>query len=81
MHVVVSLGNALHVGSKSCLYEFTELNFSELLVCWVPAAPQDVKYIDLRQTLKRDREGLCVSRGSGTSPEYTMHCELVKYID
>jgi len=22
-----SLGNALHVGSKSCLYEFTELNF------------------------------------------------------
>ena len=25
MHVVVSLGNALHVGSKSCLYEFTEL--------------------------------------------------------
>jgi len=26
MHVVVSLGNALHVGSKSCLYEFTELN-------------------------------------------------------
>ena len=27
MHVVVSLGNALHVGSKSCLYEFTELNF------------------------------------------------------
>jgi len=24
---VVSLGNALHVGSKSCLYEFTELNF------------------------------------------------------
>ena len=27
MHVVVSLGNALRVGSKSCLYEFTELNF------------------------------------------------------
>ncbi len=27
MHVVVALGNALHVGSKSCLYEFTELNF------------------------------------------------------
>ena len=27
MHVVVSLGNALHVGSKSCLYEFTEPNF------------------------------------------------------
>ena len=27
MHVVVSLGNALHVGNKSCLYEFTELNF------------------------------------------------------
>ncbi len=21
------VGNALHVGSKSCLYEFTELNF------------------------------------------------------
>jgi len=27
MHVVVSLGNALHVGSKCCLYEFNELNF------------------------------------------------------
>ena len=27
MHVVASLGNALHVGSTSCLYEFTELNF------------------------------------------------------
>ena len=27
MHVVVYLGNALHVGSKSCLYEFTELKF------------------------------------------------------
>ena len=27
MHVEVSLGNALHVGSKPCLYEFTELNF------------------------------------------------------
>ena len=27
MHVVVSLGDALHVWSKSCLYEFTELNF------------------------------------------------------
>jgi len=27
MHVVVSLGNPLHVGSKSCLYEFTELTF------------------------------------------------------
>ncbi len=27
MHVVVSLGNALHVGSKSCLYKFTEVNF------------------------------------------------------
>ena len=26
MHVVVSLGNALHVGSKFCLYELTELN-------------------------------------------------------
>ena len=25
--VVVSLGNALHVGSKSYLHEFTELNF------------------------------------------------------
>ena len=25
--VVVSLGNVLHVGSKFCLYEFTELNF------------------------------------------------------
>jgi len=27
MHVVVPLGNALHVGSKSRLYEFTELTF------------------------------------------------------
>ena len=27
MHVVVSLQSALHVGSKSCLYDFTELNF------------------------------------------------------
>ncbi len=27
-NVVVSLGNALHVGSKACLYEFTELNMS-----------------------------------------------------
>ena len=27
MHVAVYLGNALHVGSKSCLYEFTELKF------------------------------------------------------
>ncbi len=27
MHVVVSLGNALHVGSQLWLYEFTELNF------------------------------------------------------
>ena len=26
IHVVVSLGNALHVGSRSCLYEFTELD-------------------------------------------------------
>ena len=41
MHVVVSLGNALHVGSQSCLYEFTELNFF-----WVPVASQDTKYVD-----------------------------------
>ena len=27
MHVVVSLGNALHVESEFCLYESTELNF------------------------------------------------------
>ncbi len=27
LHVVVFLGNALHVGSKSSLYEFTALNF------------------------------------------------------
>ncbi len=27
IHVVVFLGNALHVGSKCCLFEFTELNF------------------------------------------------------
>ena len=25
--MVVSSGNALHVGSKSCVYEITELNF------------------------------------------------------
>ena len=43
MHVVVSLGNALHVGSESYLYELTELNF---LSVWVPVAPQDIKYID-----------------------------------
>ncbi len=29
-NVVVSLGNALHVRSKSCLYEFTELDFSSV---------------------------------------------------
>ncbi len=27
IHVVVSAGNALHVGSKTCLFEFTKLNF------------------------------------------------------
>jgi len=27
IHVVVSSGNALHVGSKPCLYELTALNF------------------------------------------------------
>ena len=27
MYVVVSFGNAWHVGSKSCLYDFTELDF------------------------------------------------------
>lgn len=27
MHVVASSENALHVESKSCLYEFTEMNF------------------------------------------------------
>jgi len=27
MHVVVSLGNALHVGNNSCLCQFTELDF------------------------------------------------------
>lgn len=26
VHVVLSLGTALHLGSKSYLYEFTELN-------------------------------------------------------
>ena len=31
----------------------------------------------LKSTLKRDREGSCVSRGSGTTPEYAMHCESV----
>ena len=29
------------------------------------------------KTLKRDREGSCVSRGSGTTPEYAMHFESV----
>ena len=27
--------------------------------------------------LKRDREGLCVSRGSGTDPEDALRCESV----
>ncbi len=36
-------GNALHVGSKSCLYEFTELNF---LSVGSQLPPQDIKYID-----------------------------------
>ena len=39
MHVVVSLWNALHVGSKSCLYEFTELDL-------LSVAPHDIEYID-----------------------------------
>ena len=43
MHVVVSLGNALHVGSKSCLYEFTELNFFSVVA---QLSPQDIKYTD-----------------------------------
>ena len=43
MLVVVSLGNALHVGSKFCLYEFTELNF---LSVGSQLPPQDIKYID-----------------------------------
>ena len=43
MHVVVPLGNALHVESKSCLYEFTELNF---LPVGSHLPPQDIKYID-----------------------------------
>ena len=49
MHVVVSLGNALHVGSKSYLHEFTELNFLSVgsqLPPRVPVAPQDIEYID-----------------------------------
>ncbi len=44
MRVVVSLGNALHVGSKSCLYEFTELNFMSV-GSHGPVARQDIKYI------------------------------------
>ncbi len=43
LHVVVSLGNVLHVGSKSCLYEFTELNF---LSVGSQLAPKDIKNID-----------------------------------
>jgi len=38
--VVVSLGNALHVGSKSCLHEFTELNF---LSVGSQLPPKDIK--------------------------------------
>ena len=34
-------------------------------------------YIPLTQTLKHDHEGPCVSRSSGTTPEYAMHCESV----
>ncbi len=43
MHVVVSLRNALHVGSKFCLYEFTELN---LLSVGSQLPPRTLKYID-----------------------------------
>ncbi len=43
MHVVVSLGNALHVGSKSCLYEFAELNF---LSVGSQLPPRTLKMID-----------------------------------
>ena len=42
IHAVVSLGNALHVGSKSCLYEFTELNF---LSVGSQLPPQNINYI------------------------------------
>ena len=31
----------------------------------------------LKQTLEPDREGSCVSRGLGTTPEYLTHCESV----
>ena len=34
-----------------------------------------VKTLLLKITLKRDREGSLVSRGSGIMPEYLKHCE------
>jgi len=37
----------------------------------------DSKHSIRKYTLKRDREGSCVSRGSGTTPEYAMHFESV----
>ena len=40
--MVVSLGDALHVGSKSCLYGFTELNF---LSVGSPVGSQDIETI------------------------------------
>ena len=42
IHVVVSLVNALLVGSKSCLYKFTELNF---LSVESQLPPQDIKHM------------------------------------
>jgi len=44
MHVVVSLGNALHVESKFWLYEFTKLN---ILCVGSQSLPKiNIKYID-----------------------------------
>ena len=51
MHVVVSLGNASHVASKAWIH------WTELLVCWVPVAPQDIIYyvvISARATVLTD---------------------------
>ena len=43
MYVVVCLGNALHLGSKCGLSEFTELN---LLSVGSHCDPRDIRYID-----------------------------------
>ena len=50
MHVVVCLGNALHLGSKYCVYGFTELNFLSVgsqLPPWPPGHQLFIDYLYL----------------------------------